>query len=325
MEKIEITDVHIKTISTPKGIDADMERSLLFPDIRPPQNDLEKRFVYDLFRACIANNFKTDDFIVQLGETMFRCRRDRLAIDGEWYRLRKMAKEPPYLDTLPVPLPAHISETLLSPDLLQGGLILVTGGPGCGKTTTASATVASRLKKFGGVAYTVEDPPELPLNGRHGNGYCTQTIVAGESAANWAESLRGVLRSQPVGMNLMLFVGEIRDALPAKIMLRAASNGFLTICTAFGSDIISGVDSLFQLIGREASVTLANVLRIVICQKIIDGRLTAEMLTSAGPGTKVAAAIRNNMIPQIKDEILYQKYDILSNKSKISRANIQNW
>jgi twitching motility protein PilT len=205
-------------------------------------------------------------------------------------------------------------------------LIFITGGPGCGKTTTASATVVSRLIQHGGVAYTVEDPPELPLNGRHGNGYCTQTIVAGESAGDWAESLRGVLRSQPVGMNLMLFVGEIRDALPAKIMLRAASNGFLTICTAFGSDIVSGIDSLFQLVGSEYAGTLANVLRVVICQRVIDGRFQADMLLSEGPGSRVAVSIRNGMIAQIKDELLYQKNAAAALKGpQIGRTVTQKW
>lgn len=304
---LEITDIHIKTTQSSAGIDADLEASLLFPQLRGPQTEQEKRYVYELFRACVVNNIRSDDFVVALHDTFYRCRRDRFAIDGEWLRLRKMAKEPPTFETLPTKLDPHIVHSLLSPSLSRGGLIFITGGPGCGKTTTASATVVSRLIAHGGVAYTVEDPPELPLNGRHGNGYCTQTIVAGESANDWAESLRGVLRSQPVGMNLMLFVGEIRDALPAKIMLRAASNGFLVVCTAFGSDIVSGIDSLFQLVGTEYSATLANVLRVVVCQRVIDGRFQSEILTSEGPGSRVAVSIRNGMIAQIKDELLYQK------------------
>lgn len=304
---LDITDIHIKTSQTQKGIDVDLGASLLFPHLRAPQTEEENRYVYELFRACMVNNFRSDDFVVALHDTFYRCRRDRFAIDGEWLRLRKMAKEPPTFDTLPTRLDPHIVQTLLSPALSRGGLIFITGGPGCGKTTTASAIVVSRLMAHGGVAYTVEDPPELPLNGRHGNGYCTQTVVAGEGANDWAESLRGVLRSQPVGMNLMLFVGEIRDALPAKIMLRAASNGFLTICTAFGADIVSGIDSLFQLVGTEYAATLSNVLRVVICQRVIDGRFQADMLTSDGPNSRVAVSIRNGMVAQVKDELLYQK------------------
>lgn len=323
---LDITDIHIKTSQSSAGIDANLEASLLFPHLRPPDTEEERRYVYDLFRACMANNFRSDDFMVSLRDTFYRCRRDRFAIDGEWLRLRKMAKEPPTFDKLPTKLDPHIVQTLLSPSLSRGGLIFITGGPGCGKTTTASATVVSRLMTHGGVAYTVEDPPELPLNGRHGNGYCTQTIVAGESANDWAESLRGVLRSQPVGMNLMLFVGEIRDPLPAKIMLRAASNGFLTVCTAFGADIVSGIDSLFQLVGSEYAATLANVLRVVICQRVIDGRFQAEMLTSDGPNCRVAVAIRNGMVAQIKDELLYQKNAALALKGpQMGRTVTKTW
>ena len=59
--------------------------------------------------------------------------------------------------------------------------------------------------------------------------------------------------------------------------------------------------------GTEYSATLANVLRVVVCQRVIDGRFQSEILTSEGPGSRVAVSIRNGMIAQIKDELLYQK------------------
>lgn len=304
MDLSGISDIHIHA----RGGAPDMAHSLVFPGPRPPQVG-EAAFITRLFEACLAIERK--DFLVEVDGTFFRGYRDEYAIDGLWFRLRRMADEPPTLDTLPSPLPAHIRQALLSPDISRGGLIYVCGGPGSGKTTTASATVVSRLLKFGGIAYTVEDPPELPLNGRHGNGYCTQTMVAGDSGRDWVESMRGVLRSQPVGANLMLFVGEIRDQEAGRIMLRAASNGFLVICTAFGSDIISSVDSFYHLLGPDQAGTLANILRLVVYQDLSQGRFTAEMLASDGPASRVAAIIRNRTITQLKDEILYQRNRML--------------
>ncbi len=165
----------------------------------------------------------------------------------------------------------------------------------------------SRLKEFGGVAYTVEDPPELPLNGFHGKGYCTQTWVAGDDAADWMESMRGALRSQPAGTNLMMYIGEVRDVETARAMLRAASNGFLVVSTGFGGDIVSGVDTFFQLIGPTFAMSLAGVLRMVIYQKIADGRFTAQALVSESPSSPVAAIIRSGKLAQLQNEVQYQQ------------------
>jgi twitching motility protein PilT len=196
---------------------------------------------------------------------------------------------------------------LLSRSLLAGGLIYVCGAAGSGKTTTASATVVSRLREFGGVAYTIEDPPEMPLNGWHGEGYCSQTGVAGEQASDWAESFRCALRSQPAATNQMLFVGEIRNADSAHAMLRAASNGFLVIATGFGSDVISAVDALQRLTGDAMTGALANMVRLVLYQRLVDGRLQSVALASEGSSSPVAARIRAGQLVHLASDIEYQQ------------------
>jgi len=111
--------------------------------------------------------------------------------------------------------------------------------------------LVSRLLRYGGFAYTIEDPPEIiALNGRHGNGYCTQTRVY-DGASGWEDSIKEILRSQPVGTSLMLFIGEIRSAEAARMAIRAASNGFLVITTSFATDMIAGIDTFYQLLGDE--------------------------------------------------------------------------
>jgi len=137
-----------------------------------------------------------------------------------------MSDVAPTLETVPSRFIDPIEKILMQPSLSGGGLILICGAPGSGKTTTASAILVSRLLKYGGFAYTIEDPPEIiALNGRHGNGYCTQTRVY-DGAGGWEESIKEVLRSQPVGASLILFIGEIRNAEAARMAIRAASNGF---------------------------------------------------------------------------------------------------
>ncbi len=248
-----------------------------------------------------------DDFMVDVNGVFWRGRRDKQAVDGLWLRMRRMADKAHDLDALPSPLPTAIKNVVLSSHLTRGGLVHIPGGPGCGKTTTGSGIIVSRLKEFGGVAYTVEDPPELPLNGFHGKGYCTQTWVAGDDAADWMESMRGALRSQPAGTNLMMYIGEVRDVETARAMLRAASNGFLVVSTGFGGDIVSGVDTFFQLIGPTFAMSLAGVLRMVIYQKIADGRFTAQALVSESPSSPVAAIIRSGKLAQLQNEVQYQQ------------------
>jgi len=305
-----LTDIHILTHQASDGSTRlELEKSLLFPGGHNAQ-EVHRELLEKLLEACLLDS--RDDFMVDLDGAFYRVRRDRFVVDGIWYRLRRMSDEPPRLDSLPSALPGPICEALMNHELLKGGLVVVVGGPGCGKTTTASATVVSRLLEFGGIAYTVEDPPELPLNGRHGRGYCTQSQVAGESTADWVASMRGALRSQPVGTSLIMYVGEIRDAECARMMMRAAANGFLVICTAFGTDIISAIDALLHQIGREYATSLAHLLRVVVQQSIHNGRLRAEILVSEGPSHPVSALIRRGELPLLKDEIIQQRNAMLA-------------
>lgn len=136
------------------------------------------------------------------------------------YVLRRFPVVVPDLSTLGI-YDRHIS-TLMQPGLT--GLLVFSGAFGQGKTTTASALVSARLRLYGGVAVTLEDPPEMPLEGRHGEGVCYQTWAkqgeldaACRQASRWAPSI--------------IFVGEIRDSETAAEALRASVNGRLVICT----------------------------------------------------------------------------------------------
>lgn len=299
-----ISDLHIKANNPAE--------SIAYPGPRKVAGDAELRLVNALLEK--SQGIDRADYMVEVDSQFWRGRNDRNAVDGTWYRLRRMADEAPTMDSLPTPLPGPIQSLLMSKALRRGGLVHIAGGPGCGKTTTGSATVISRLIQFGGVAYAVEDPPELPLNGWHGSGYCTQTWVAGDSAADWVESMRGALRSQPTGTNLMMYVGEVRDAETARAMIRAASNGFLVVGTGFGSDLISGIDTFFQLIGREHSAALAAVLRVLLYQKLEEERFSVQALASESPSSTVANIIRSGNIANLSTEIMYQRNLLQQNR-----------
>lgn len=292
-----ISDIHL--------CEARPEDSIIFPGPRKVKSDLIPD-LDALIARCRA--FGKGDFMVTMNGEFFRGRHETRAVDGGWFRLRRMPSDPPQLDKLPSKLPAPLTRLLLSPRLNQGGLIYVVGSPAQGKTTTASATLVSRLSQYGGFALTVEDPPEMPLNGWHNNGYCSQTWVAGDAAADWAESFRSVLRSQPVGTLSILYVGEVRDAESAHAMLRAAANGFLVIATGFGTDIISGLESLFHLAGAQPAwlTSLAGLLRLVVHQRIINEQVVVSSLASLSGTTSIAAKIRGGNLNNLLSDIQFQ-------------------
>lgn len=219
-----------------------------------------------------------DDATIEIGEIFWRGHADRSVVDGEWIRFRKMPLKAPTLNSLPSHLPPMVVDALMDKEFWRGGLILIVGPTGSGKTTTASATVVSRLCSYKGMAYTIEEPPEHPLNGWHGEGYCAQTWVKGGGLNPWANAMKGVLRSQPAGTPTIMFLGEVREDEAARVSLQAAGMGFLVIATSFASDVSSGIAEFAKRLGREHSVMLAKQLRVVLFQSLDNGFLKVNLL-----------------------------------------------
>lgn len=223
------------------------------------------------------------------------------------YVLRRLSDKITPLNELGIP--PQMVEMMMKPGL--NGLFIVSGSFGQGKTTTASALVAARIGKFGGIAVTVEEPPEMPLHGRHGEGYCFQTWVgrggfghACRQAARWAPSV--------------IFLGEIRDQETAMEALRASINGKLVICTAHADNCAMAIERVFALANGEGSSAddilgmLATGLTAVVHQRLEkhgNGRqlmLDPLFLTDEdGPGAR--GIIRSRRFDQLKSMVQLQR------------------
>lgn len=131
----------------------------------------------------------------------------------------------------------HVQRLMTHP---MSGLVVVAGAFGQGKTTTASGMIVSRLTEYGGVCVTIEDPPEMPMEGRHGEGVCYQTW---SEYGRFGEALRHAARWAPS----IIFVGEVRDPETATEALRASINGRLVVCTVHADNVIAAVERLFSL------------------------------------------------------------------------------
>ncbi|MGE3623990.1 MAG: ATPase, T2SS/T4P/T4SS family [Bdellovibrionales bacterium] len=213
-----------------------------------------------------------------------------------WAALRRIEEKPPAIDGLGFTAP--IVQALA--DLgKREGLVLVCGGTGQGKTTTAASLLHHYLVRHGGVAFTIEDPVEYLLDGRHGEaGLCYQ--VEAKREADWAELLKRALRWHP----RYIMVGELRTPEAANQLLRAANSGHLVITTMHSGSLVEGLEGVLHLaeqaIGDHAPILLASGLAAVLYQNFlphsVDG--TLYVTESGNLGDSVRALIRERHIGQ---------------------------
>lgn len=223
--------------------------------------------------------------------------------------LRRFPKEIPPLETLNIH--PHYVSLLLGQRL--SGLIVVAGAYGQGKTTTASSIVAGRIAKHGGVAVCIEDPPEMPLEGRHGEGVVYQRWV---DKGGFAHECRQAARWAPS----IIFVGEVRDSETATEALRASINGRLVVCTIHSDNVRTAVDRLFALANGVAGTSddvaslLATGLLAIVHQRL-EGeprRPKIEFLWLGGEDALgIRSTIRQRKFMQLDNEITLQRNNLL--------------
>ena len=201
--------------------------------------------------------------------------------------------------------------------LLSGGLVIVSGETGQGKSTLAAAMLKSRMEKFGSFCLTVEDPPEMPLHGRHGNGFCIQTDAKGD----FAESMKGALRSFPAQSGSMLLLGEARDALSAAEALRASANGHLVFLTIHGTDPIWSLKRFVLMASASRTISENEALNLVsssfrLCvqqrvKHLLGGVKLIEnvILASRGSASPVANRIRDGRFETLSTLLAQQQTD----------------
>ncbi len=223
------------------------------------------------------------------------------------YVLRRFSAEIPHLSQLNIH--TNYVNNLLKPKL--SGLIVIAGTFGQGKTTTASSIIASRLSTHGGVAITIEDPPEMPLEAKHGEGVCYQTWV---EQGQFGDACRKTARFAPS----IIFLGEVRDAETASEALKASINGRLVICTTHADSVPMAIERIYSLANGVAgnsddtSSLLATGLLCVMAQKLEeldDGGRKYPKLEFLWLGDEETQGVRNT--------IRMRKFEQISNEVKL--------
>ncbi len=153
---------------------------------------------------------------------------------------------------------------LLSPELKGGGgLILLSGPTGSGKTTTLYACVQQidRRRKH---VLTIEDPIEYELR------YATQWQVRpGMHGGEFADLIRAAMRHDPD----YIVIGEMRDADTVETSLRAAESGHTVISTVHADTALQTFERLRSLMPsereRSSTFTLAQQVRAILNQRLV--------------------------------------------------------
>ena len=138
------------------------------------------------------------------------------------------------------------------------GIVLVTGPTGAGKTTTVYSMLRELdpRKKHRNVV-TIEDPVEFNCP------QLRQMSVDEAHGITLNAGLRTMLRMDPD----VLFVGEVRDAQTAEMVMRAASSGKYVFSTLHTRDVAGTVTALRDL-GVSAR-SLAGNLAGIISQRLV--------------------------------------------------------
>jgi len=176
------------------------------------------------------------------------------AIDATVYICRRYRLKPGPLAT--TGMPTTVARKLMDPSLSEG-LVVFFGKTGSGKTTAAASYIIDRLSSFGGVCWTIENPIEIPIQGRYGSGVCYQTEVSSDE--DIGEAISKLYRATPN----IIFLGELRNHGAVLEALAAATSGHMVITTCHAPDLITGLSRL-ALFADESSVTLADALKVAV-------------------------------------------------------------
>ena len=153
---------------------------------------------------------------------------------------------------------------LLSPDIKGGGgMILLSGPTGSGKTTTLYACV-QQIDRRRRHVLTIEDPIEYELR------YATQWQVRpGMPGGSFADLIRASMRHDPD----YIIIGEMRDSDTVETSLKAAESGHTVISTIHADTALQTFERLRSLMPpereRASTYTLAQQVRCILNQRLV--------------------------------------------------------
>ncbi|HOW73235.1 MAG TPA: PilT/PilU family type 4a pilus ATPase [Phycisphaerae bacterium] len=195
-------------------------------------------------------------------------------------------------------IPVDLARRIAS---LPGGLVLITGVTGAGKTTTLAGLVQMVSQSGNRRIVTIEEPIEYIFKAA-AKSVISQREV-GIDVDSFAEGLKYSLRQDPD----VILCGEIRDRETAQMAISAAETGHLVLTTLHTQDARGAITRLVDIFPvdqhQDVRSQLSLSLRFVISQHLLpnikpeEKRVLALEILVANDA--VRAAIRMNKIETI--------------------------
>lgn len=245
-------------------------------------------------------------------------------VGGREITLRLPALTVPPPEDLRVP-PAVVSTFCR----LRGGLVLVSGQMGSGKSTTVSSLWLHLAAQQAHRVVSIEDPVEFIYPTRHGPSMFTMRELD-TSCEGFEQGLLEVRRQHATGV----IVGEIRGAESAEKCLRFALIGLLVVATIHGENVPSTLSSYIAELPREraswAQANLAEACRLVVAQRLIRNPETGGLvavhetmfnMSYEGRHLGIASNIREGHLERLRRDIQSHRADGMQTfEDSINRA-----
>lgn len=206
--------------------------------------------------------------------------------------LRFVPFELPEADKLGIP------EGIMEFGKCRGGIVLVTGAAGNGKSTTLACIIDRINRTQKSHIITIEDPIEF-LH-RHDKSIISQREINLDTQ-NYLDALRSALRQSPD----VIFLGEMRDYETISVAMTAAETGQLVLSTLHTLGAASTIDRIIDVFPinqqHQIRIQLSMTLKGVVSQQLlpsVEGKLIPafEIMTT---NSAIRTMIREEKTHQI--------------------------